>query len=115
MDAEPVAETVPQQTQPEESADAFPAEAPTAQQIADRRVLDLVEATEDTGPALTMAEAFPNLVQPKGRNRFHEAFRLPKTINSRMLDLTEAPLRAFYRMLGSLRAVSGFAEGLDVS
>ncbi|ESX17870.1 hypothetical protein X766_15830 [Mesorhizobium sp. LSJC255A00] len=126
---EPVAETVEAEpvAQPEKSADVEPAVEPEVAPVetaaettvseetrqSDRRIVDLVEATKDDGPELQMSEVFPNLVQPNGRNRFHEAFRLPKTITSRMLQLTQ-PMREFYRMLGNPRSMSEFMDGANL-
>ncbi|RWB40473.1 MAG: hypothetical protein EOQ44_25380 [Mesorhizobium sp.] len=120
---EPVAETVPEQTQPKENAGdsvgetaaAAPAVEPaqTEPKLSDSEVVDLVNATEDTGPELKMSEVFPNLVQPSGRNRFTEAFKLPKTIKSRMLTLQQ-PLRSFYKMLSNDREMISFMNGQDV-
>jgi hypothetical protein len=73
--SEPVA------TKPEETADATPA-----------AIDEFVDPPPFVEP--TIEQLFPNLVQPKGRNFFLKAFRLPQVRASRILGMT-APLREF--------------------
>ncbi|MER9436704.1 hypothetical protein NKJ04_17575 [Mesorhizobium sp. M0618] len=94
--------------------DSTPEQAPPA--IVDNGKIDLEtkapnqEETKSVEP--TLADRFPHLVQSAGKNMFHQAFRLPKTVKSRLLGLQD-PLRAIWKMLGSEQELKAFI-GKDI-
>lgn len=76
--------------------------------------IDLTSEDIDTEeePGIETKEAFPTLVQPKGKNFFQKAFRLPQQAKTRLLGL-KAPMRDFYTILNQPRRLISFM-GHDV-
>ncbi|RUX60170.1 hypothetical protein [Mesorhizobium sp. M7A.F.Ca.CA.002.12.1.1] len=105
-----------QVAEPEESVATPEQASPAVDTIVDNGRIDLEtqatnqEETKTVEP--TLADRFPHLVQPAGKNMFHQAFRLPKTVKSRLLGLQD-PLRAIWKMLGSEQELKAFI-GKDI-
>lgn len=100
-------------TQPEEEAAVEPVAAATdaaPTPMTDAEVVELIENYDDNGRPgeLTTAEAFPNLVQPAGRNYFHEAFKLPRVARSRLMQLVNV-FQEMRDALASKRDIRAFA------
>lgn len=110
---EQVSKPVATEPEPEKTTEVTP--AVEAEGPSDAEVVALLDEFDDPTPIsqLKTSEAFPTLVQPKGRNFFHSAFRLPKQRVSRMLGLL-APLNEFAEALQNGRRLRDFMAGKDV-
>lgn len=78
-------------------------------------IANYIAEFDDSTPIdeLTVAEAFPDLVQPNGENFLHKAFKLPRKRKSRMLGLL-SPLGDLVQALRSPTAFEQFVEGAGI-
>lgn len=99
-------EQVPDETQAEESTGVSAEIAPLEPQLIEQDD----STVEDTGPK-SLAETYPSLVQPKGRNRFLKSFRFPKTPRSRLVGIKN-PIQELSNLLqGSVSGIVAFMGG----